>query len=101
MGILGIALTAALNILLQVILNPLFVLLVLVYGVFFLLAKLKVPFAVNVLDTFDNILSNALRDFQGDPVAFVILAFICSVNVTIGIIAVAAYFVARKINLKL
>lgn len=91
-----VALKSALDLLLLVLLNPLFLLLAIGTGALFLLAKTGHAWAVAAWTFWLGTLTAAFADIKADPVALVVLSFVCSVNLTIGLIAVAAYFVVRK-----
>lgn len=104
------------NLLLVVLTNPLFLLVALGTLVLFGLSKIikgtGAPGMPTNLSTnlswaqiawfyWAGVLGQILADFKADPLAYIVLAFVASVNLTIGLIAVGAYFVVRKIGLKL
>lgn len=103
-----VLLQSVLNLLLVVLTNPLFLLVALGTLVLFGLSKVVKGPAPSVLswaqiawNYWFGVLAQILADFKADPLAYIVLAFVASVNLTIGLIAVGAYFVVRKLGVKL
>lgn len=95
------------NLLLVVLTNPLFLLVALGTAVLYGLSKVikgtagATSWAQVAWGYWSGVLGQILNDFKADPLAYIIFAFVASVNLTIGLCAVGAYFVARKIGIKL
>ncbi len=90
------------NLLLVVLTNPLFLLVAIGTAVLFGLSKVKsLAWALTAWTYWYGVLAQILNDFKADPLAYIVLAFVASVNLTIGLIAVGAYFVVRKFGVKL
>lgn len=102
-----VLLQSVLNLLLVVLTNPLFLLVALGTLVLFGLSKVikgtgtMLSWAQIAWNYWFGVLAQILADFKADPLAYIVLAFVASVNLTIGLIAVGAYFVVRKIGIKL
>lgn len=101
MGILLTALKAALDILVQVGGNPLVLLAVLFVAVVYVLAfVVKLAWAVSLWSEIIDVRNRVWLYFKADPVGLALLAFVASVNLTIGIIAVAVYVGLKTLNIK-
>lgn len=100
MDILLIALTAALNMLLVVLLNPVFLIVAIFIGIVaFLALVVKLAWAIVLWGEVKTILTNAYEDFKADPLALIVIGFICAVNLTVGLIVAGAYFVAGRLHI--
>ena len=102
-------LQSVVNVALVILLNPLFLLLAVLYAVLFVAAKLTktivagqpIPWTTALYNSVNKSIGNAWADIQADPLAWVVIVVAISLNTTIGLSLAGAYIVLRKLGIKL